>query len=94
MTPAGAGGQLKVDSHLKRHAGFVRRHHVLDVDKGVLATALLEELKCLADELAEALLLALRVVDHIASVQVLILEEVEDRENLSVVRNCVRGSET
>ena len=46
---------------------------------------LLECLEGLLDQIAEVLLLALRIVNAVALVQVLLLEEVHDGQNLAVV---------
>ena len=67
------------------HAALVGGDHVLDVDESVVATVLLEKLECLLDKVAEVLLLALGVVDSVALVEVLLLEEVHDGQNLAVV---------
>ena len=53
---------------LVEHTGFVRGHHVLDVDEGVLAARLLEDLECLLDEVADVGVLLLGVVDAVALV--------------------------
>ena len=67
------------------HAALVGGDHVLDVDEGVVATVHLEHFECLLDEVTEVLLLALRVVDVVAHVQVCGLEEVHDGQDLAVV---------
>ena len=67
------------------HAALVGGDHVLDVDEGVVATVHLEHFECLLDEVTEVLLLALRVVDVVAHVQVIGLEEVHDGQNLAIV---------
>ena len=46
---------------------------------------LLENLEGLLDQIAEVLLLALRIVNAVALVQVLLLEEVHDGQDLAVV---------
>ena len=46
---------------------------------------MLEHLERLLDQVAQVLLLALRVVNAVTNVQVLLLEEVHDREDLAVV---------
>ena len=67
------------------HAALVGGDHVLDVDESVVATVHLEHFECLLDEVTEVLLLALRVVDVVAHVQVLGLEQVHDGQDLAVV---------
>ena len=67
------------------HAALVGGDHVLDVDKSVVATVHLELFECLLDEVTEVLQLALRVVDVVAHVQVVGLEEVHDGQDLAVV---------
>ena len=67
------------------HTALVGGDHVLDVNESVVATVLLEKLECLLDKVAEVLLLALGVVDSVALVEVLLLEEVHDGQNLAVV---------
>ena len=47
----------------------------------------LKQLKGLLHEIANVLALALRVVDPIVDVQVHVLEQVEDRKDLAVVRH-------
>ena len=69
------------------HAALVRGNHVLDVNEGVIATVHLEHFERLLNQIAEVLLLALRVVDAVTNVQVLLLEEVHDRQDLTVVRH-------
>ena len=67
------------------HATLVRGDHVLDVDESVVAAVHLEKLERFLNEVAEVLLLALRVVDAVAHVDVLLLEEVHDGEDLTVI---------
>ena len=45
----------------------------------------LEQLECLHDEVAKVLSLALAVVDRVTLIQVLGLEQVHDRQDLTVV---------
>lgn len=67
------------------HAALVRGDHVLNVNEGVVATVLLEQLQRRLDQVAQVLLLALRVVDAVADVRVVVLEQVHDRQDLAVV---------
>ena len=67
------------------HAALVGGDHILDVNESVVTTVHLEHFESLLDEVTEVLLLALRVVDVVAHVQVLSLEEVHDGQNLTVV---------
>ena len=55
-------------SSLVEHARLVSGHHVLDVDEGVLAARLLEDLQGLLDEVSDVGVLLLRVVDAVALV--------------------------
>lgn len=68
-----------------QHAALVGGDEVLDVDKGILAAALLKELQGVLDEVAQVLLLLLPVVNVVANVLVLRLEDVEDGQQLAVV---------
>jgi hypothetical protein len=45
-------------------------HHVLDVDERVLASPLLQQRQCVADELAQAVILLLRIVNAVTQVLV------------------------
>ena len=67
------------------HTALVGGDHVLDVNEGVIATMLLEKFERLLDQVAQVLLFALRVVNSVALVEVLLFEEVHDGENLTVV---------
>ena len=69
------------------HAALVRGHHVLDVDERVFPSVALEELQRLQHELADVAPLPLRVVDAVAQVDVLVLEDVEDVQDLAVLRH-------
>jgi hypothetical protein len=80
-----AVSDLRLDS--VEHAALVRGDHVLDVNEGVVATVRLKQLQRLLDQVAQVLLLALRVVDFVSLVQVLGLEQVHDRKDLAVVRH-------
>lgn len=52
-----------------------------------LSSCLFEEFECLLNKISEGEFLALTVIDLIADVEVVILIQVEDREDLSVVRH-------
>lgn len=67
------------------HAALVRGDHVLNVNEGVVTTVLFEQLQRLLDQVAQVLLLALRVVDAVADVGVVRLEQIHDRQDLAVV---------
>merc|ERR1711957_506366 len=69
------------------HTRLACGNHVLDVDEGVLATMRLKDLEGLIDELTQVLSLALCIVDGLANVQIVVLEDVEYRQNLSVIRD-------
>lgn len=67
------------------HAALVGGDHVLNVNECIISAVRLEHLEGLDDEVAKVLSLALTVVDSVTLVDVFSLEEVHDRENLSVV---------
>ena len=66
-------------------AALVGGDHVLNVNECIITAVLLEKLERLNDEVAQVGALALGVVDFVALVPVLGLEEVEHGENLAVV---------
>ena len=66
-------------------AALVGGDHVLNVNECIITAVLLEKLERLNDEVAQVRALALGVVDFVALVPVLGLEEVEHGENLAVV---------
>ncbi len=63
----------------------LRGNHVLDIDEGVLPSVNLENFEGLVDEVSEVEPLALAVVHQIAEIHVVVLEDVEDREDLAVI---------
>mmetsp|Transcript_2172 Transcript_2172/g.5516 ORF Transcript_2172/g.5516 Transcript_2172/m.5516 type:complete len:483 (-) Transcript_2172:226-1674(-) len=64
---------------------LVRGHHVLDVDERVVAALLLKQRQRVGNELTQAVVVALPVVDAVAQVLVLVLVQVEDGQDLAVV---------
>jgi len=81
-----------------KHTALIGRNHVLDVDEGIFSTVDLEHFKCLLDEITKVSRLSLTVVNLVAEVLVLDLEQVENWENLTVVgykclANGVRASD-
>jgi len=66
-------------------AALVGGDHVLDVDEGVFATVGLEHLEGLLDQVTQDELLALRVLDLVSNVHIVLLEQVHDWEDLTVV---------
>jgi hypothetical protein len=69
------------------HAALVGWDHVLNVNECIISAVCLEHLECAHDEVAKVLSLALTVVDLVALVQVLGLEQVHDGQDLTVVRH-------
>merc|ERR1719313_3048715 len=74
-------------SHRCRHATLISRNHVLDVDKSILSSSLLEQLERVIDEIAKVQPLTLAVLHGIPNVRVAILEDVKHGKKLPVVRN-------
>lgn len=72
---------------LVKQARLVCWDHVLDVDERVLPTVLLKGFQGFIDEIADVLPLLLTVVNAIPAVEVLLFENVEDREDLTVIRH-------
>ena len=69
------------------NARFVSWYHVLDVNEGVLTSMNLECLKSLLDNITQILAFSLTVVNLIANIGILGLEQIHDWQNLPVVRN-------
>ena len=67
------------------HAALVRGDHVLNVNECIISAVRLEKLKRLRDQITKVASLALAVVDGVALIQVLGLEEVHDGQDLAVV---------
>jgi len=67
------------------HAALISRHHILDVDEGVFATVLLKHFESSLDQVTKVHLLPLTVHDGVSDVLVVLLEQVEDGEDLTVV---------
>ena len=74
-------------NELRQHATLVGGDHVLDVDEGVLAAVNLEHLQHRVNQIPQAVVLALAVVHGVTQVVVLRFEDVEDGQDLSVVRH-------
>ena len=72
---------------LVKHAALEHRYHILDVYKGIFPTGSLKQLKGFLDQLSQILPLSLAVINVASLVQVLLLEDVENRQNLPVVRH-------
>mmetsp|Transcript_34988 Transcript_34988/g.79781 ORF Transcript_34988/g.79781 Transcript_34988/m.79781 type:complete len:254 (-) Transcript_34988:376-1137(-) len=79
--------QISAHRRLVEHAALVGRDHIFDVDEGILSTVQLQELQGLLNQVADVHPLALIVHNGIADVHVFVLEDVEHRQNLSVVRD-------
>lgn len=79
----GSEGRIKRGSI--EDAALVGGDHVLDVDEGVLASRLLEELEGFGDEVAQVEPLPLVVLDLVPDVPVGVAEDVEDGQDLPVV---------
>jgi hypothetical protein len=69
------------------HAAFVSGDHVLDVDERIFSSMDLKHLKCLLDQVAQVHSFPLAVVYLVPQVLVLDFEEVQHRQDLSVVRH-------
>jgi hypothetical protein len=61
-----------------KHAAFVCRDHVLDVDVGVLTSIPLKELQGFVDQFADIFILVLSVLHFVANVCALVFEHVEN----------------
>jgi hypothetical protein len=68
-----------------KDATLVSWNHVLNVDKGVLSSSLLQQLKGLSYEVTKVQSLSLAVLDLVANTCVVISKDVEDGKYLSVV---------
>lgn len=64
---------------------LIRRYHILDVNKRILSSSLLQQLQSLADEITQIQPFSLVVLDFVTSVGVAIAEDVENWQNLTVV---------
>lgn len=62
------GVKVTPQSTSVEHTGFIGRHHVFDVDKGVLSSIALKNLQSLLDQVTDVLSLVLTVVDAISRV--------------------------
>ena len=69
------------------NTALVGGYHVLDVDECVFSTGLLEEFEGFADEVAQVESFALAVLYLVAYVGVVIPENVQDGQNLPIVRH-------
>mmetsp|Transcript_85931 Transcript_85931/g.192114 ORF Transcript_85931/g.192114 Transcript_85931/m.192114 type:complete len:262 (-) Transcript_85931:297-1082(-) len=79
--------RCKATSSSCQYHALVNGDHVLDVDEGVLAPVHLEKLEGLVDEVPDVYSFALRVVDLIANIGTIVLVNVEDWQDLPVVRD-------
>jgi len=70
-----------------KDTALVNRHHVLYVDKSIFASMSLEDLQGLLDEIAQVEHLALGVMNLVSKVHVHLLVEIENGQDLSVVRH-------
>ena len=67
------------------HAALIGGHHIFDVDESIFSAVLLEQFESVLDEVSENEGLALAVLDLVAQVHVAVFEQVEDRQDLSIV---------
>jgi len=72
-------------SHSVQHTRLISRNHVLDVDEGIFTAVDFEHFERLDDEVTQRLALLLRIINPVAKVLILRLEEIEDRQYLTVV---------
>lgn len=68
-----------------KHAALVCGNHVFNVDEGVLASRLLQQLQSLHDEVSQVQSLPLAVLDLVPDACVVISENVEDGQDLAIV---------
>ena len=68
-----------------KHAALIGGDHVLDVNKCIFSTVHLKKLESLLNQVAKVIALALTVIDLITQIYVRCLEQVHNRENLTVV---------
>jgi len=68
-------------------ARLISRNHILDIDESILTAMHFEELECSLDKVTEVDGLALAVVDFVTKIRVSRLEQVHDRQDLSIVRH-------
>ena len=66
---------------------LVSGNHVLDVNEGIFASGLLKELQGLHDQVAQVESLPLVVFYFVACVLVAVPEDIEDRQDLPVIRH-------
>ena len=60
-------------------------HHVLDVDEGIFSPLLLKQGQGVTDEFSQTCVLPLAIVNAVAQVLVVVLVQVEDGQDLSIV---------
>jgi hypothetical protein len=78
-------GRRYEDPELSYNSRFVRGHHVLDVDEGVVPTMFLKNLQSGKHEVPHGSFLLLAIVDGIADVQRVVPEDVHDGQKLAVI---------
>ena len=67
------------------YAAFVSWNHVFDVNEGVFSTCLLQQLQGLSDQITQVEPLPLVVLYLIRDVDIIVAEDIEDRQDLSIV---------
>ncbi len=70
-----------------KHTALISRDHVLDVDEGIFSTSLFQQFQSLWNQVTQIMPLSLIVLHLVPNVCVVIPEYIEDRKNLSVIRN-------
>ena len=70
-----------------KNAALISGNHVLNVDKRVLTPVHLKHFECLLNQIAQVLRLPLTVVDLVAEIVIANLEQIQDGEDLAVVRH-------
>ena len=67
--------------------GFIGRNHVFHVDESIVTPVKFKLFQGFLDEITDILSFLLGIVDSVTEIHVSILEQVKDREDLSIVRD-------
>ena len=67
------------------YAAFISWNHVFDVNEGVFSTCLLQQLQGLSNQVTQVESLPLVVLYLVGDVDIIVAEDIEDRQDLSVV---------
>jgi len=71
--------------HSVKNTALISRNHILDVNESVLTAVNFEHLESLLNQITKVLSLALRVIDLVAKIVIFNLEQIQNRQDLSVV---------